>query len=196
MAVFFAVAGVRARAVQTEDSPNIKTHAGVQRDDEAVAPMGSAKKGGDPGAEAAPAHTPWPCRLIVSDDLQPFVQRAWDLSAKFRDQCERLAAARAVITLHSTSEGLWEAEATIGRALGSGVLVALVRVRRGRHIVKLIAHELEHVLERVDGIHHLRESRVGSAVRSLHGGAFETQRALEAGQRVAREVEQAARARR
>ena len=74
--------------------------------------------------------------------------------------------------------------------------LALVRVRRGRHIVEIIAHELEHVLERVDGINYLQESRVGSAVRLLPGGAFETERAIAAGQRVAREVARAARARR
>jgi hypothetical protein len=195
MAVFFAVAGVRARAVQAVDGPNLQTSSEERRADEAAAAMGSAENRSDARPEAAPARKPWPCRLIVPNDLRPFLQLAWDLSPRFRVQCRKLAAAGALLTLGWASEAdPSKARATLGSA-GDGSVVAHVRVRPGGRTVELIAHEFEHVLERVEGVNYLLEHRANPAVRLLPGGAFETRRAIAAGRRVAEEVEQAARAR-
>jgi hypothetical protein len=69
-----------------------------------------------------------------------------------------------------------------------------VRLGRDADIVELIAHEIEHVLERVEGINLLVEWRLGrSRVTLLSGGAFETGRAIDAGRRVAGEVHESAR---
>jgi hypothetical protein len=73
-----------------------------------------------------------------------------------------------------------------------GVIVARVRVRLGPDAIELIAHELEHVLERVEGVKYLMD--VGSSKASVSGGAFETPRAIDAGRRVAVQVEHAERA--
>jgi hypothetical protein len=68
-----------------------------------------------PPANGAPGS--WPCRLSASGGVQPFVQRAWEGSATFREQCRKLAAAGVVVYLGSSAEqGFW------GQRPASGVL--------------------------------------------------------------------------
>jgi hypothetical protein len=127
------------------------------------------------------------------------VDSAWDDSATFRHQCRTLGAARATVVVTAASP--WELDRAAARIAVSaeGTVFARVRVRLGRdgNIVELIAHEIEHVLERVEGINLLMEWRRGrSNVRLLSGGAFETGRAIDVGRRVAREVHETARRRR
>jgi hypothetical protein len=150
-------------------------------------------------AGTARAHTaspPWPCHLVIDQNLRPFADSAWDGSATFRHQCHTLEAARA--TVFVTAAFPWELDRAAARIEMSaqGTVFARVRVRLGRdaNIVELIAHEIEHVLERVEGINLLMEwRRGGSNVRLLSGGALETGRAIDVGRRVAREVHEAAR---
>jgi Tol biopolymer transport system component len=52
---------------------------------------------------------------------------------------------------------------------------------------ELIAHELEHILEQLDGVD-LQAQAGNDAVWKADDGAFETRRAIEAGRRVAREI--------
>lgn len=130
-----------------------------------------------------------PCRLLAHAHLQPLVDDLWLRSATFRVQCRRLAGAQAVVLLQGASaEGTsWDAESRIGR-LGDGRVLARVRVRAGRESVEVIAHELEHVLERIDGVQlALDAARRGSGT-TIAGGAYETRRATDAGRRVAKEV--------
>jgi len=88
----------------------------------------------------------------------------------------------------------YRAETRIGTT-PEGVLVARILVRRSADSVELIAHELEHVVEKAEGTKFLFEAvRPGSGV-SLSSSAFETQRAVEAGRRVAREVREETRTR-
>ena len=142
--------------------------------------------------------TPWslgkvpaamPCRLLAHAHLRPLLEQLWSSSVTFRQQCRRLAGAQAVVLLQGASaeETAWDAESRIG-VLGNGQVMARVRVRVGRESVEVIAHELEHVLERIDGVKlSLDASRRGSGT-TLAGGAYETRRATEAGRRVAKEV--------
>ena len=69
-----------------------------------------------------------------------------------------------------------------------GVVVGRVMVPLNTETLQYIAHELEHILERAEGLDLARESeRSGSGVwRTLDG--FETQRAIDTGRLVAREV--------
>ena len=55
-----------------------------------------------------------------------------------------------------------------------------VRVRPGRRAVELLAHEVEHVLERIEGVSYLIDARHGSSTVLLPDGAFETRRAAGA----------------
>ena len=142
---------------------------------------------------AQPAAPPWPCRLIVADDLRESVELAWERSPTFRSQCERLAAAGTLVLLHraSSAQISQQAQSTIGVS-GDGVTIARVRVRLTVDTIELIAHELEHVVEYIDDVKlAAKASRHRSGV-TLVGGAYETDRAVEAGLRVAREVRESA----
>ena len=144
--------------------------------------------------EAGPPRTPptpWPSQLLIATDLREFVELAWNHSPSFRDQCRQLGAARAMVIVRSSQETS-RAEARIGRS-ADGVTVARVSVRRSRDAIEFIAHELEHVLEHLEGVTFLDVKRSGSGI-SVSGGAFETRRADDAGRRVASEVRAATRA--
>ena len=75
-----------------------------------------------------------------------------------------------------------------------GVVVGRVQVPLSATSIEFIAHELEHILERAEGVDLPRESeRTGSGVwRAVDG--FETQRATDMGRQVAREVGESLRA--
>jgi hypothetical protein len=69
-----------------------------------------------------------------------------------------------------------------------GVLVARVSVPPVSEALELIAHELEHLLEKASGLDYIsEEKRPGSGVWRAFGG-FETQRAIDAGRQVRREL--------
>jgi hypothetical protein len=113
----------------------------------------------------------------------------WSRSPTFRQQCRRLASAKALVLMQSVSakETPWNAESRIG-VLANGHVMARMRVRDGRESLEIIAHELEHVLERIDGINLALDSTRSGSGTTLSGGAYETRRATAAGRRVAKEV--------
>jgi Tol biopolymer transport system component len=74
----------------------------------------------------------------------------------------------------------------------SGLLVSVdIHVTSFDEPIELIAHEIEHVIEQLDGIDLEAHARTGN-VWKKEDGAFETWRAIEIGKRVAREVSLAA----
>jgi hypothetical protein len=86
----------------------------------------------------------------------------------------------------------WDAESRLA-TLADGRVMARVRVRDGRESVAVIAHELEHVLERIDGVSLALEALRPGSGTTLAGGAYETRRATRAGEQVAEEMARAAR---
>jgi hypothetical protein len=134
---------------------------------------------------------PWPCHLTVTGELRAVAELAWEHSSTFRDQCRRLAAAGATMIVQPiSSREMYRAQTRI-RTTHDGATIAFARVRPGTHSVELIAHELEHVVEYLEGTRLLMESSRGSSRVRLSGGAYETQRAIDAGRRVAQEVRDA-----
>jgi hypothetical protein len=133
-----------------------------------------------------------PCRLLAHAHLRPLLDELWSRSITFRQQCRRLAGAHAVVILHgaSAAETVWNAESRIG-LLEDGRVMAQVRVRVGRESVEVIAHELEHVLERIDGVQLALDALRRGSGTTLAGGAYETRRATDAGRQVAKEVRRA-----
>jgi hypothetical protein len=76
----------------------------------------------------------------------------------------------------------------------AGIVVAHVAVPPVRDAVELVAHELEHIIERTERRDLAAESkRRGSGVWRAFGG-FETERAIEAGRQASSEIREAARA--
>jgi hypothetical protein len=151
----------------------------------------------DHSAKAARS-SPWPCRLIVPPSLHRVVTAGWEHSATFRAQCRRLAEAHAIVMLSAfTLPRSRPANARIS-VYSDGSVLARVDVPLNARTLELVAHELEHVLEQVDGVNLAMQaalsrsltSRSGMVVR-LPGGEFETRRAIEAGLRVAAEFRSA-----
>jgi hypothetical protein len=137
-----------------------------------------------------------PANMIVADVFLPMVESMRSRSAAFRRQCARIAGARHLVVVIErelpSSTRRPPALTRISRHQHGGMR-ATVRVTPSYRTPELIAHELEHVLEQLDGIDLPAKARLaGSGVRQCDCGGeavFETARAIAAGQRVALELE-------
>jgi hypothetical protein len=141
--------------------------------------------------DAKPVRIPqWPCRLVVHPPLLGALEAAWQRSATLQRQCRDLADAGAVVILEwGKPDSQFRAVTRMGVGSG-GVVVAYVSVPPVSEAVELVAHELEHVIEKAQGVNLQAESkRRGSGVWRAHGG-FESQRAIDAGRQVAKEMSQ------
>jgi hypothetical protein len=122
--------------------------------------------------------------------LRETLVEMYETSPTFRRQCRRLAAVGPVpIRLHVDAR-LPSASArarTSFDSRGGRVVAADVVLPASRDVSELIAHEIEHVLEQLDGIDLGQHTDTAAAWRSS-GGAFETARAITIGRRVAKEV--------
>ncbi len=131
-----------------------------------------------------------PDSIALEDGLQPVVQSLLERSPKFREQCRALAAAP---RLHATVSVSYRSGIGATRARTSfrqnhwGALAAEIEIHSALELTELIAHEFEHLIEQLDGVDLKALSREGEA-RRLADGAFETDRAIAAGQQVAGEV--------
>ena len=143
-------------------------------------------------ADAAPAG-PAP-NLTVSSLFAPVIDEMLRRSPTFRRQCQRLAAApRSSVTIQaatSTRERM-AAWTTIIRDAGDQ-LHASVFVPLSSRTAELIAHEIEHVIEQLDGIPLGDMSRIrDSGVRQCDCAVedtYETIRAVRIGRQVADEM--------
>jgi hypothetical protein len=136
-----------------------------------------------------PPRPPGP--VVVPTDMRPALDRMWRDSPTFRRQCARLVDESVTVTVRlvgpSSELGRAGARTHIAKQGGrvTSVDVRLATVRD----VQYLAHEIEHVLEQLDGVD-LR----AAVVQGLHGvgengrGIFETARAIDAGAQVEHEV--------
>ncbi len=158
------------------------------------APARAAANASDPiqpsTTAEGPASAP-PCRLVITEALRPSVQLAWARSPTFRSQCARLAQAGTIVFVHMAAsvQIRRQAQSVIG-VTTDGATIARVLVRSSADTVELIAHEFEHVLEYLEGVDHRRSGNM------LSHDAYETDRAMDAGTRVAREVRESRRTQR
>ncbi len=112
-----------------------------------------------------------------------------------RRQCGLIASARhlrvSIRLLPGRLIGGTRAQATIAR-YAFGAIRAEITLPATSRQVEMLAHELEHVIEQLEGarLHELVGQR-HSGVRRFADGAFETRRAEQAGRAAGREVEDA-----
>jgi hypothetical protein len=137
-----------------------------------------------------------PANLSAATVFKPYLERMIRLSPTFRRQCQRLGAAPSVrVQLRledSQRRPSFRARTVLARDQGV-VVAAQIFLYPSPDAIELIAHEIEHVLEQLDGVD--LEAQVGSGnVWKREDGAFETRRATEAGRRVPREVREQAKA--
>jgi Tol biopolymer transport system component len=132
-----------------------------------------------------------PSNLEVASEFRPFLDKMWQASPTFRGQWRRLAAGTDV-RLSVLVEDLphpapsYKARTLLRHQDGS-LVSAQVYLKPSLDAAELIAHELEHILEQLDGVD--LQAQAGNGVVWKSGdGAFETRRAIETGRRVAREI--------
>jgi hypothetical protein len=134
-----------------------------------------------------------PANLHVDDFYQPVVARLLDRSETFAAQCRRIAAAphvRVAIVATSASRTTMEprARSRITRHL-HGAIRAVVEIPVDGDHAELIGHELEHVVEQIEGLDLAALARSGApGVAEIQTGVYETRRARLAGLAVADEA--------
>ena len=132
-----------------------------------------------------------PSNLEVASVFRPFLDKMWQASPTFRGQWRRLAAGTGV-RLRVLVEDLprppqsYKAR-TVLRYQDNSLVSAQVYLKPSLDAPEFIAHELEHILEQLDGVD-LQAQAGNGVVWKAGDGAFETRRAIEAGRRVAREI--------
>jgi hypothetical protein len=132
-----------------------------------------------------------PPNLIVPPSHDKLVSEMWRRSPTFRRQGRRIAEDTGVVVrVHMNllaPDDTVRATTRVKRQPGS--LSADVSIRDTGCFVELLAHELEHVLEQLDGLDlAAAERRAGRAVWVAGDGSFETIRAIHVGRQVAAEV--------
>jgi hypothetical protein len=154
--------------------------------------VGSQSSSGDADNQYS-SHAPLlPPNLEFAEALRPILHRMWRYSPTFRRQCARLAEAQdlTVVIFAGQLPDHWKDRARAltrisgrsGGRLRADVLLGLVDLELH------IAHELEHIIERIDGVHVELMSALAIEGVDRHGSAFETARAKATGRAVAREV--------
>jgi hypothetical protein len=132
-----------------------------------------------------------PPNLMVPSAYRTVIDQMLARSPLFRRQCLRLAGAPhltvVVKTLHPLNGGP-RARTEISREDGNR-LVASVDINPLGDFLELLAHEIEHIIEQLDGIDLAARAAVArSGVWSCADGTFETSRAVRVGMLVAGEV--------
>lgn len=130
---------------------------------------------------------------VNAGTLEPIAIALLQQSQTFRQQCQRIAATfvlRIQVFIVPAIQGGAMAETTI-RRFDTGALRAEVLVEFGTDYVELLAHEFEHVLEQVERVS-LLEQVSSRQAWFTDTGAFETQRARDAGARARQECDQSA----
>jgi hypothetical protein len=126
--------------------------------------------------------------LEVPDSLRPIVERMWRTSPTFRRQCTRLAevSLRIMVRLDPHLD-LTKANAVTTIDVRES-LVRSVSTRLGSLTPEHLAHEIEHVLEQLDGIDIRRAVQNGLLGVHEASRGFETARAIAIGRLVAHEM--------
>jgi hypothetical protein len=160
---------------------------------------------------AAPAHAqpllepssapPLPAATVLSPAvniqvdplLRPLIAKLLEKSPTLRRQWEAIGAAAAVrVSVMSTPllrEALSARARTEVSRFALGGIRAVVELPAVVDITELLPHELEHVIEQIEGLNLPALARSGAAgVREISRGVFETSRARDAGLLAVREV--------
>jgi hypothetical protein len=140
--------------------------------------------------ETVPPESAIPANLIAPEAVRPLVSTMWRQSPTFRRQCARLAENPAVVvTIELVAGSRHRRAMTRVQRHDTGLRAAVqIELRKPTLYVEHIAHELEHVLEYLDGtdLPRLARQRVDGVMEGA--GQYETARARAVGITVAREA--------
>ena len=145
-------------------------------------------------ADDAPSRA-LPGAIEATDDLRRHMEMMLLRSATFRQQCLRLDAPRVHVQIRrdpALFDKPYRAITIIQRSADN--IVASVVIAGFGDPTEWLAHELEHVLEQIDGLNIPHLARGHHVAWPSAQGAFETTRAIRAGQIVSGEVRDSQRA--
>jgi hypothetical protein len=132
-----------------------------------------------------------PANLSVPGALRSLLEEVLRRSPTFRQQVQKLRGAphvRMVIRYGDVSSWhVLRAESTVLR-YEWGAMQVDTRLYTARDVIEVIAHELEHVCEQIDGVDVRQLSQRRHSGVYANGQLFETQRAIMIGRQVAREA--------
>ncbi len=143
--------------------------------------------------DATPVSPVQPTHVHIDDALQPAVRALLAKSATFRRQWDIINASPLIrVTVLSTIglqvESRARARACVSR-YAHGSMRATIEIPAAADITELLPHELEHVIEQLEGVDlPARAGRRDQGVVEVTPGVYETARARAAGLRVVREV--------
>jgi hypothetical protein len=168
---------------------DVRTPSDLETRTQQTAQYGIVRTYGDVHAPAAPPDVP--PNLAMPSGFRPMVESMLRRSATFRRQCLRIALAkdlRVFLRSAPTAQTSGVRARTSLRTTADGVH-AVVELVSLHDPVELIAHEIEHVIERLDGVDLRRQAALpGTGVHNGGDGTYETRRAVRTGLIVAREV--------
>ena len=130
-----------------------------------------------------------PPHVHVAPQLRDTVAQLRQRSPTFRAQMEAIGRAERLgiaIVLQAWS-GVGPPAWTEIRRFESGLILAVIRIHSIADKEELLAHEIEHVLEQVEGVRLQELSRTGREAWRT-GGSYESERAIRVGRRVAVEA--------
>ena len=185
-AVLFWMAGWSNGAGQTVTGPVAgRTRPGTLLTASPVGFTDSSKPGTDRASIGPPSG------LHVADALRPVLHHLWQRSPTFRRQCARLTDASVELTVQiGLPDGTIDVRALTRIKVQDGV------VRHGTvylwptldRAYELLPHEIEHVLEQIDGVNLRVLAFAGVLGVRAYRDAYETSRAVAIGRLVEREV--------
>ena len=120
------------------------------------------------------------------DDLlsrSPAFRRQWQRLERFPRLTIRIELVHANQISHDAHA------ATTIAVLHDGSVDAAVAIPGGRRLAELVAHEMEHILERLDGVNAANQHALGDHSVRRGSGTFETARAVLVGQLVAKQLQ-------
>jgi hypothetical protein len=148
-----------------------------------------------PAISRVPDDVALPPNLTVSNVYESTVEWMRRRSPTFRRQCARIAkASYLTVVLGGDPPPVSHPVAAWTQITrrSAGRLHATITIAVSTRAVELIAHEIEHIIEQLDGVDLAAKARLASSgVRACACGqpeAFETSRAILIGMRVAAEV--------
>ena len=136
-----------------------------------------------------------PANIRATIELRNAIAPLLSRSQTLRTQCGKIAAAPKTYVSVSLSVSPFSAQTrarSTARRYPSGLLMVDVEIPpASQAFAELLAHELEHVTEFIEGVDFkaLSQSTDSGIVRCGIGGSFESDRAQQAGHAVAAEIE-------
>jgi hypothetical protein len=138
--------------------------------------------------------TDFPANIVVQSELRRAVAQLWAGSPTFRAQCQKIGEHpryRVSVVIEpglSISRGC-RAQCVM-RVYSSGFVNARVMVpHHQRELAELIPHELEHVIEHIDGVNVRRDMlRQANGTYDAGSGRIETTRAVRVGRQAKDEL--------